>query len=152
MEPFVPNAPGQVVEYDFWGPVFGMYLFLGFYDMCTGILKMRMVKAAGALVVVHGIMTTWAPDQGFPLELVADIGKGCKNSVTEIFYTICGITGLYASPRRHQAIGGIENAWRRMNMAARAINLKLDGALVDINEREKACRDMMILSRYNLIN
>ena len=73
-------------------------------------------------------MTSWAPAQGYPIELGADIGSGCKNAVTELVYSIFGIKGLYASPRRHQAIGGIENAWRRLNMAARAINLKLDGA------------------------
>ena len=95
MKPFVPNALGQVVEYDFWGHVFGIFSFLGFYDMFTDILKMRMAKAADAVVVVHSVMTSCVP-----LELIADIGGGCKNSLIELFSSICGIKGLYASPRR----------------------------------------------------
>ena len=134
----MPNAPGQVVEYDFWGPVFGIFLFLGFYDIFTGIVKLSMIRSASAVTVVHCLNSKWAPDQGYPIELIADIGSGCKNALVELIYSLFHIQGLYSSPRRHQAIGGIETTWRRMNMAARAINLKLDGVLTDALERDRA--------------
>ena len=120
-------------------------------DRFTNLVKLRIIRSAGALAVCKFLVNTWVPTQGIPLELMADIGSGCKNALTELVCLAFGIKDLYASPRRHQANGGIESVWRRVNGIARAVNFDLYGQLTDTLECERAIEFLSILLQYILL-
>ena len=84
-------------------------------DLYTGLIKLIFVHAANAIVVCESLLGRWIPDQGFPLQLLSDIGTSNFNDVVLLLYKITGIQGFYATPRRHKSTGMVERAIREVN-------------------------------------
>ena len=138
LNPWFTSEPGELVFYDFAGPYFNKVYLMVTLDEYTGKIKLVVTTAADAIVVCEVLLGKWIPEQGFPLQLACDVGTSNLNDLVQILYELSGIQGLYATERRHQSIGKVENAIKQVNQHFRSMNIALDGAITDQDDRERA--------------
>jgi hypothetical protein len=138
MNSWTPSAPGEIVFYDFGGPYFKLFYIGTFLDGHSGKVMFSVVLRADAITVCDILLQRWIPDQGFPIQLGSDMGSSNLNDLMDIFFEITGIHSFFASPRRHQSIGKVENAIKIMNKHMRSLNIDLNGQLTDKFNRSEA--------------
>ena len=132
------TQPGELIFYDFAGPYFKSGHISAFVDDHTGITQLRFVTACDAIVVCNLLLNHWVPVQGFPIQMIGDLGSSNFNDLVHCLFEISGIDGLYASPRRHQAIGKVERLFREMNKQFRLLNVELEGEITNDLSHERA--------------
>jgi hypothetical protein len=137
---WVTSEPGELVFYDFVGPYFKFLYIFTILDDLTGKVMFVIVYAADAITVCDVLLQRWIPEQGFPIQLGSDIGTSNLNDLTDIFFEISGVESFFASGRRHESIGKVENVIKLLNKHLRSLNVELDGALTDSFDREAAVR------------
>ena len=137
-EAIMPDEPGQVVEYDFKGPILGILYLLCFSDRYTNWVLIVPVTDACASTVCLNFLKQWVPLQGFPLELISDVGTSNKNALNDMLMNVLGIKQLYASPGRHQASGHIENVIKQINAKYRCLNVSMDNKLINWDNKQES--------------
>ena len=108
------------------------------FEIFMNRTALRVVSACDAMVVCNLLLNHWVPEYGFPIQMIGDLGSSNFNDLVFILQDISGVDGLYASPRRHMSIGAIERIFQELNKQFRLMNISLDGAITDLNEREEA--------------
>jgi hypothetical protein len=126
---WVTSEPGELVFYDFVGPYFKFLYIFTILDDLTGKVMFVIVYAADAITVCDVLLQRWIPEQGFPIQLGSDIGTSNLNDLTDIFFEISGVESFFASGRRHESIGKVENVIKLLNKHLRSLNVELDGVI-----------------------
>jgi hypothetical protein len=129
---------GELVFYDFGGPYFKSFYIFVIIDNHSGKVMLVLVLSADAITVCDVLLRRWIPDQGFPIQLGSDIGSSNLNDLMDIFFEITGVQSFFASGRRHESIGKVENVIKLVNKHMRSLNIELDGQLTDKFDRETA--------------
>ena len=110
----------------------------GFLDDYTGKLQLRVINGCDAIAIATVFFNDWVPDNGFPIQMIGDLGSSNYNDLMDIVHDVFGISGIYSSPRFHPAIGKVERKFQEMHKHFRALNIILDGTINDANERDQA--------------
>ena len=96
-------------------------------------------------MVCLNFLTQWVPMQGFPLELISDVGTSNKNALNDMLMNVLGIKQLYASPGRHQASGHVENVIKQINAKYRCLSVALEDTLIDWNDKQESYNKIIAL-------
>ena len=138
LNPWFTQQPGELLVYDFLGPVYQSLYIACFMDDFTGKCQLTVVFKCDAIVVCKLLLEKWVLEHGFPIQMIGDLGSSNFNEVVLAIQDISGIIGLYATPQCHQSIGKIENLIKQIQQKYRIANHDLDGKLTDQLQREEA--------------
>ena len=132
------EAPGELMVYDCSGPYFNRIYFSGMLDDFSNKIQLRVINACDAPTIATLLFNHWAPEHGFPVQMIGDLGSSNYNDLLSIIHETFGISGIYSSPRYHVAIGKIERRFREVNKYFKTLNVDLAGTVSDHLNIEEA--------------
>ena len=138
LNPWFTKNPGELLVYDFIGPIYQSLYIASFMDDYSGKCQLTVVFKCDGIVVCQLLLNKWVLEHGFPIQMIGDLGSSNFNDLVLHIQDISGISGLYATPRNHQSIGKVENLNRQIQEKYCNANIDLGGKLTDQTRREES--------------